>query len=889
MPAIPGWALLAALGARLRSLARGLFHRDDVESEIREEFQHHVEMRTAALVRTGVSAADAALQARREFGHVDTHRADARESRGFRSLDQAFFSVLDVKLALRALRHRPLFTAVAIITFALGIGATTTLFTIVNAVLLRPLPYAEANRIVSVSESEDGKDHEVTPVPDYFAWRHADAFSSLAMYGGTSRVVRAGGSPKRMSGASVSASFFSVFGARPALGRTFASGEDTPNGPSVVLLSHALWLLFGGDSSVVGKAIALDDHPMTVVGVMPAGFAAPRAAAFWVPMQMDSVADAGVTFYAQVAGRLKPGATLDDARAQLAAILVQRPPPAVPRGMPKPGPVAPVVMTLHERMFGSTRPALLMLLGAVGFLLLIACANVANLLLARGASRQREFAVRVALGASRWRLVRQLLCESLAVSLTGAGLGLLIPLWTVGFFVRLSPASVARVDHIGVDGGVLAFTAGVSLLTGVLFGLVPAFAATRPDALQSLKEGGTRSTSTSAEHRIRQALVVVELGTALVLLTGAGLLTRSFARALAVDVGFEPAHALSLAVHLTRAGYPNDTVARAFFDRLASRVRALPAVQSVGYADAPALGGYHMSTRMVIPQTNEMSPPIAVMRVSADFMTAFGSKLVAGRLLDARDGAGAAPVVVLSENAARALIPGRTALGGTMPRGMEPGSPPATVVGIVRDIQEPGLDAPRLPQIYQPIAQVSAAEYPYLMAVRYTGEAAELLPAVRRITSGFDPMQVDVTLGAMQDEVDRIVAPRRFDSVVINVFAALALVLAAVGLYGVMAYQVTQRTRELGIRMALGADRMRMLRFVVGDGLRLTLTGSALGVALSLALSRFVAGMLFGVSAHDPFTYVAVPAVLIAVALGACYLPAWRATQVDPTVALRHE
>lgn len=792
----------------------------------------------------------------------------------------------ELRLAFRSLRNRPLFAAVAIITLALGIGATTTLFTIVNAVLLRPLPYPEASQIVSISGTQDGKDQQVIKVPDYFAFRSASAFSSLAMYGGETRVVRAGSSPTRVNGESVSASFFSVFGVQPALGRTIRPDEDVPGGPSVVVLSHELWQRFGSDASIVGKTVALDDKPVTVVGVMPEGFAAPRAATFWVPMQMDSVPDPKFMFYMQVVGRLKPGGQLAQARSQLAPIIA-RSEAQLPKGMQQQGPVTPVVMTLHERMFGSTRPALMMLLGAVGFLLLIACANVANLLLARGAARQREFAVRVALGASRWRLARQLMWESLVVSGIGGGLGLLIPLWTVGFFVRLSPASVARVDNIGVDGRVLAFTAVISVVTGLVFGLIPAFAATRPDSFQSLKEGGARTTGTATQRRIRRGLVVVELSTALMLLTGASLLTRSFSKALAVDMGFNPAQTISITASLTQSAYQGDTVARqVFFDRLVTQLRALPGVKVVGYSNAPALGGYRMSTQLLIPGTNKQSPPIAVMRTSADFMTAFGSKLVAGRFLNAGDRAGAPPVVVLSENAARALFPGGTALGQTMPTGAR-GKQAATVVGIVKDLQEPGSDTPMLPQIYQPIEQEQ--DTPYQFVLRYTGDATPILAAIRRITSGFDPMQTEVTVGLMQERVDKIVAPRRFESVVINVFAALALILAAVGLYGVMAYQVTQRTQELGIRMALGADRSRVLRFVLRDGMGLALLGTALGVALSLALSRFMAGMLFGVSARDPFTFVAVPAVLILVALAACYLPARRATKVDPMVALRYE
>ena len=536
----------------------------------------------------------------------------------------------ELRLALRSLRNRPLFAVVAIVTLALGIGATTTLFTIVNAVLLRPLPYPDAGRIVTITEQQERKDLSVAQVPDYYAWRHASAFSSIAMYGGTSRVVRISGAPVRVSGQSVSASFFPVFQARPAMGRTFRPDEDVDGGPDVVVLSDSLWRRLGADPAMVGHTIRLDDRPVTVLGVMPPGFAAPRNALFWVPSQMDSVAPAGAIFYTQIVGRLGPGVSMAAARSEIGTILAHLPPPAWARGAPPEGPRTPVLMTLHDRLYGEMRPALLMLLGAVGFLLLIACVNVANLLLARGAGRQREFAVRRALGASRWRLARQLLWESVVVSVIGGAAGLLIPLWTLGFFVGISPASVSRVGDIHLNGAVLAFAAALSILTGIGFGLIPAFAATSADVFRSLKEGGTRATGTTAQRRIRQVLVVAELTTALVVLTGAGLLTRSFARAVSVDVGFQPAHALTLDLSLTRMAFPNDSAVRRFFDRTAREIEALPGVTSVGYADSPLLGGYAMTTRMMLPGSRKISPPIAVERVSADYMKAVGVKLVYG-------------------------------------------------------------------------------------------------------------------------------------------------------------------------------------------------------------------------------------------------------------------
>ena len=789
-------------------------------------------------------------------------------------------------LALRSLRSRPLFAAVAIVTLALGIGATTTLFTIVNAVLLRPLPYPEAGRIVAISEQQEREDLSVARVRDYFAWRNASAFSNLAMYGGTSRVVRIGSSPVRIGGQSVSASFFPVFQVRPALGRVFRPDEDVDGGPDVVVLSDSLWRRLGADPSIVGRTIQLDDRPATVLGVMPPGFAAPRNAMFWVPSQMDSVLPPNTTFYTQIVGRLKPGISMSAARAEVGTILAHRPPPSRARGAPPESPVTAVLMTLHDWLFGASRQPLLLLFGAVSLLLLIACVNVANLLLARGAARQREFAVRIALGASRWRLARQLLWESVTLSIAGGGLGLLIPVWSLDFFVRISPASVSRVQGIHVDPKVLAFTAAVAVATGIVFGLIPAFAATATDTAQSLKEGTARTIGSAMQRRIRHVLVVAELAIALAVLTGAGLLTRSFARAMAVDVGFQPAHALKLDLSLTRASFPTDTAATDFFDRTVRAISAMPGVTSIGYADAPMLGGYAMTMRMRRPGTSTILPPIAVEQVSADYMKAFGSELVAGRLIDPRDRAGGERVIVVSESAARLLYPGQSALGKRSFTS-QPEAGDATIVGIVRDLQEPGSATPRLPQVYQPLSQSSSA--PYTIAIRYTGNPAPLLADIRRMITGFDPLRLSATVAPMQELLDPYLAPRRFTSILIDVFAALALVLAAVGLYGVMAYQVTQRTQELGIRMALGADRARVLRFVLREGAGLALLGTVCGVALSLGLSRLLASMLFGVTPRDLPTFAGVSATLIAVALVACYLPARRATKVDPMVALRYE
>ena len=793
----------------------------------------------------------------------------------------------DLRFALRSLRNQPVFAVVAVLTLALGIGATTTLFTIVNAVLLRPLPYPEASRIVSISESREGKDQQVVPAPDYLDWaRSAHSFDRLAEYGPTSAVLTGRGEPAWLRGAMVSAEFFSVFSAQPAFGRGFGSEETVPNGPHVVVLAHELWRQrFGADRAVLGRTISLDGKPYTVIGVMPAGFAFPRGTQYWLPDQRDLAPRRGVLWFLQVVARLRPAVSLASAQGELSALnrrvgaLMAT--PTGPSGAAREA----RVLTLHERIFGSTRPALLMLLGAVGFLLLIACANVANLLLARATARQREFAVRVALGGSRWKLARELLWESVLMGLAGGALGLLIPVWSLAYFVHISPASVAHVERIQLDGTVLAFAIGISLLTSILFGALPAFTATRPQALDALKEGGARATGGATQRRMREALVVAELAIALVLLTGAGLLTRSFVQALTVDVGFDPQNVVTVRMDLARSRYPDGQSATAFFERVAARVRALPDVRSVGFTAAPPLAGYMEVVRFPLAAGNEMSPPFAVSQTSAGYLKAFGARLLEGRLFTDADRAGAPSVVVLSASAAQAIFHGGPAVGQTLPAGPWPGH--QTVVGIVHDMQEPGSDVPRLPQIYQPMAQVPSR--PAVLAVRFAGAAGPLEDAVQRIVAGVDPLQPVYEMSTMQQELDRIVAPRRFNSFIIDVFAVLALVLAAVGLYGVVAYQVSQRTRELGIRVALGADRSRLMRFVLREGMAPALLGVVCGLALSLALSRLLGSMLFGVTTHDPLTFTVGPVLLLVVAAGASLVPARRAARVDPVEALRYE
>jgi putative ABC transport system permease protein len=636
--------------------------------------------------------------------------------------------------------------------------------------------------------------------------------------------------------------------------------------------------MYGADSAVLGAPINLDGNPTTVVGIMPASFTSTGRAQYWVPLRIPA-STGGAIFYYSALGRLRRDRTIESARTELATIQ-QRVNASAGKDAPS---ASPVLMTLHERRYGDTRPALLILLSAVGVLLLIACANVANLILARAARREGEFAVRIALGASRGRLMRYLLAESVILTTMGAAFALLLARLTLGSAVRLSPQVIARAEGIGIDSTVIVFTAVVAIATGLVFALIPALAVGRTSVNNVLAHSGGRSTGSTRQHNARRALVVVQLATALTLLTGAGLLAKSFATVMSIDPGVDVNRVLLGTVELSYTRYGRGE-ATPFFERFVERVRAIPGVEAVALSDALPLGGARMST-VINHVDGTKSPRFLVSAVGEEYFRALAIPRVSGRFFLESDGAGAPPVAIINQALARTLFPNVDAVGQQLPLGGA-SEPPTTIVGVVRDTRQRGIESDAPLVLYKPVRQDGAGAYMHLV-VRATVNPQTVQRAIREAMLAIDPTQPPPQFMTPQQVIAESVAPRRFNFVLLGILATVAALLAAIGLYGVMSYAVAERMREFGIRAALGADRARVLQHVMREGVWLTVIALAIGGAGSYAAVQLLRNMLFQVSVHDPWIFAAGGIVLAAVALTACLIPALRATRVDPVTALR--
>jgi putative ABC transport system permease protein len=803
----------------------------------------------------------------------------------------------DLRYAVRMLIKSPGFTFIVVMALALGIGANSAIFSVVNAVLLRPLPFGEPEQLMMVwgVARNSGEGRIVLSVPDIKDIREQSRMLEyVAPYNGTGSMLADGDDTERLFGAIVPADMFPLLRVQPIMGRTFTREEDVPGGPSVVVIGQGLWQRrFGSDPAIIGKEIKLAGKATTVVGVMPADFRFPvqnQKSEYWQPISSSpsyvAASDIRGSRSLRVVARLKPGVTTAQAESELAAIgqrlSIQYPDTNTGLSF--------TVTPLHEDIVGSIRPALLVILGAVGFVLLIACANVANLLLARASARHKEVAIRTALGASRMRIIRQLLTESLLLSVLGGALGLLLAMWGVDLLVAASPTDLPRVREIGLDGQVLGFTALVSILTGLLFGLAPALQSTKLDLNESLKEGGRGSTDGLRRNRVRSILVIAEVALSLVLLVGAGLLIRSFVYLLNLSPGFDTQSVLIADIPLSRSRYPTGEQQAVFTRQAIERTRQLPGVTSVAAVNIVPLSGDGRQSTFTIegrPVPDGQEPDGEVTTVTPDYFRTMGIPLLTGRTFTEQDKTDSPPVVIISETLARRNFPGEDPLGRRLI--LDDEKPAYEIVGIVGDVRHEGLEKETYPGYYLSFYQAPERQVNLMVRSAPTVDPSGLQLAVRNVIKEMDKEQLVWETKTMEQLRAESVARRRFNMMLLGLFAALALLLAAVGIYGVMSYSVTQRTHEIGIRLALGAQTGDVLKMVVRQGMTLALIGVALGLLTALAVTRVMASLLYGVTATDALTYAGVSVLLAGIALLACLIPARRATRVDPMVALRYE
>jgi putative ABC transport system permease protein len=805
----------------------------------------------------------------------------------------------DLRYAVRRLRNNPGFSLVVILTLALGIGANSAIFSVVNGVLLRPLPYRQPERLITVSHFYPSLDDLEAgfAVPSFRdVSEKARIFETVGVQQGWGVNLTGEGEPQRLTGQRVTADWFRTYGVPAALGRTFNPEEGQAGNEKVVVLSDGIWRrVLGSDPNVVGKQLQLNGESYQVVGVMPPGFRDffNRQAEIWSPAVFtpEQFADNRRTNeFLNFMGRLKPGISVEQARREMTAFADQ-----LKRDHPESYADNWTFKTwsLIERGTGNIRPALLVLLGAVGFVLLIACANVANLLLARAASRTKEIAIRSALGASRGDVVRQLMTESVVLALVGGALGLLLAYLGVRALVALEPTSVPRVEELSIDGTVLLFTFGIALVTGVLFGLAPALQSARPDLQGTLKEGGRSGISDVAGQMVRRTLVVAEMALALVLLIGAGLLIRSFARLQSVDPGFDPRNVITANIALSRVKYDSAAKRVAFFEALIPRVAAIPGVRGAGLTSvAPFSGSWSTGSFSVEgyqPAENQPGPWGDIRLVSPDFHKALGIPLTNGRYFDVSDRQGSRAVAIVDEEMVRRYWPNTDPIGKRITFGDTDSAnvPWIEVVGVVGHTAHEGLDAERRIQLYLPHAQVG--DNLMTIVVRSAGNPATIIGPLRAAVRSVDPDQPIARVRTMEEMMDDALGQRRFSMLLLGLFAGLALLLASIGIYGVMSFDVARRSQEMGVRMALGAQPGNVLSLVVKRGMTLAVVGVVVGLAGAFALSRLIASQLYEVGATDPMTFAIVALLLTGVALTATLLPAIRATRGDPVVALRQE
>jgi putative ABC transport system permease protein len=817
----------------------------------------------------------------------------------------------DLRYAFRAVFKSPRFSIVAVAALALGIGANAAIFSVVNAVLLQPLPYPESDRLVRICREFQGRPQCAESIPKYTSASRAQAFDAIAAYdfAGPGLNLSGGDRPEQVKGIHVSEGYFRVFGARPEAGRTFSAQEDSPGGPRVTVISHHLWTSrFAGDPQAIGRPLSLNGDAYTVIGILPARFRSEPAADVFIPLQADPNST-NQGHYLSVAAHLKPGATLAGARAEM-KVLGDQFRKANPKWMGDDEHAG--VYRMLDIAVGNVRPALLVLLGAVGLVLLIACANVANLLLARAAGRQREVAIRAAIGASRAQIVRQLLLESLLLASAGAVAGVVVGVWGARGLLALSPGDLPRIDDLAqvpvwtalLDWRVIAFTLGIALLTALLFGLAPALQLARTELGQTLKEAGGRGATNRRAARTRSALVIVETALALMLLVGAALLIRTFVALREVKPGFETKGVLTLQTSLAGTKYETARGVDVLTRTVTERLNALPGVEASAMAlTLPTEGGVDLPFAIegrALPGTDQYHGDENWRSISPQYFRALSIPVLRGRAFENRDAPGAAPVVIVNAAFVKKYFPGADAIGQRIlfSKGLGPEfeDPVREIVGVVGDVRENGLDADAPPMVYVPAAQVSDALtrlanglIPPRWIIRTSAPLSSLTSVVQKEFLAADAQLPVARVRSMEELIAQSIARQNFNMLLLTIFGAIALLLAAVGVYGIMSYSVEQATHDISVRLALGADRHDIFSLVVGHGMKLAGAGLLIGTVAAFAASRLLAKMLYGVKPNDPATYAAVVAVLGTIALLACYLPARRAMRVDPVNALKQD
>ncbi|HJQ26853.1 MAG TPA: ABC transporter permease [Blastocatellia bacterium] len=873
---------------------RAVFFRSRLERELQEEIRMHLEMQTEENRRRGMSDREAHRAALRQFGGVEQVKERYRDRRGLPLIET---TLQDLRYAGRVLAKSPAFTAVAVITLALGIGACTAIFSAVNPILFKPLPYPQADRIAMMWDfGAEGSRLYVTFGTYRELTQRSRSFDYLAVIRPWQPTLTGTSEPERFNGQRVSADYFRALGVQPALGRNFEATDDQQGGPRVVILNDALWRRrFGGDPGLVGQQITLDANLYTVIGIMPAGFEnlLTPAAEVWTALQYDKTLPPDSRewgHHLRMVGRLREGVGVEQVRREIDSI-AQDPVPEFARPPYAAMPNGLMVYSLQDDITGGVRPALLAVVGAVLLVLVIACVNVTNLLLARGAQRRGEFAVRVALGAGRTRLLRQLLTESLLLALIGGVLGMAVAEIGVKALVALSPPGLPRVGAIGVDGNVFAFAFAITALIGLAVGLVPALHASRSDLHGDLQQSSRR---TASGHQLtRRVLVVAEVALALVLLVGAGLLLRSMQRLFAIDPGFDTSHLLTLQVQTAGQRFNAETTHR-FFEQSLDAVRQLPGVTAAAFTSQLPLSGdledgYGVHFEWNPSGSLEAENSAFRYAVSPGYFEAMGIPLRRGRLLDEHDTAAAPPVVVISESLAQSKFLDQNPLGQRLRIGPNEG-PWFTIVGVVGNVRQTSLAVDQTAAVY-----VTAAQWQLFfdramwLVMRAQGDAAALAPAARRAVWSVDKDQPIVRAATMNDLLNASAAVRRFALTLFEAFGVVALILAGVGIYGVLAGSVSERVREIGIRLALGASRRDILTLVVRQGMTLTGFGVVIGLSGAVAASQALVSLLFGISRLDPLTYLGVVMLLAGVSALACWVPAWRAARVDPAITLRAE